>query len=293
MNSDKKKGTCLQSEKNKTAHNLSSCFENVRSERPLVECITNYVTVNGCANLLLAAGASPVMADDIEGAVEFTRIADALVLNIGTLTPWVREAMKTSLAIAKERGIPGVLDPVGCGAAASHTRLSLELLESGVSIMRCNQSEAKALLGLNAAAHGVDAAMADQVSEANLGEACANVAELARRYGCVAAVTGAIDIAASPDGRVAVIRNGHPMMADITGSGCMLSALTGAFAAANPGHWFEAVVVMLAAYGAAGEIAQKNLLPGEGSGSFEMRLIDAFNLMNTKTLQEYADYEFI
>ena len=112
---------------------LIRCFSRVREKHPLVECFANVVTTNGCANMLLAAGASPVMADDPVGAIEFTEKADALSINIGTFTPTFRDAIRGAQEVALRRGIPILLDPVGTGCAPSRTELSLEILKRGVS----------------------------------------------------------------------------------------------------------------------------------------------------------------
>lgn len=262
-------------------------FRILRTNRKLIQCFANTVTSNYCANLLLAAGASPVMADDIIGACEFAKKVDALTINIGTPLPYSSEAMAKALSIAKSRGIPTVLDPVGCGFVSSHTTLALSLLKEGVSILRCNQSEAKSLLGQTSHACGVDASPDDTVTEANLVEHKHNVLTLAQSFHCIAAVTGAIDVVAAPDGRVMVIRGGHPIMEQVTGAGCMLSALTGAFAACNPFDLFDAVVACLTIYADAGLRAYESLHADEGSGTFPIRLIDVIY----HSIREENDYE--
>ena len=270
---------------------LIRCFSKVREKHPLVECFANIVTANGCANLLLAAGASPVMAEDPAGAVEFTEMADALSLNTGTFFPMLRETARAAQETALRRGIPIVLDPVGAGCAPSRTELVLEILKRGVSVVRCNRSEANALLGLGASAHGVDASPDDAVTEDSLGRAVSDVRALAAKYKCVMAVTGAIDLVGDPDGRVAVIRGGHEIMTKITGSGCMLSALTAAYAGAEPKFLFEATAAALAAYGVCGKLAFESLKPGEGCGTFGVRLFDAMGGLDVTALHERLDYE--
>lgn len=270
---------------------LIRCFSRVKEKHPLVMCFANIVTANGCANLLLAAGASPVMAEDPAGAVEFTGIADALSLNTGTFFPMLRENALAAQEVALRRGIPVVLDPVGAGCAPSRTELVLEILKCGVSVVRCNRSEAKALLGLGASAHGVDASPDDAVTEDSLDRAVSDVRALAAKYNCVFAVTGAIDLVGCPDGRVAVIRGGHEIMAKITGSGCMLSALTAAYVGAEPKFLFEAAAAALAAYGVCGTFAAESLKPGEGCGTFGVRLFDAMDLLDVTALHERLDYE--
>lgn len=270
---------------------LIRCFSRVREKHPLVQCFANIVTANGCANLLLAAGASPVMSEDVAGAVEFTNMADALSINLGTFFPTLREAALAAQETALRRGIPVVLDPVGTGCAPSRTKLAMEILDRGVSVVRCNRSEANALLGLRGSTRGVDASPDDAISEDTLDRAVEDVRELAAKYNCVMAVTGAIDLVGSTDGRVAIIRGGHEIMTKVTGSGCMLSALTAAYAGAEPKFLFEAVAAALAAYGVCGKIAAESLKPGEGSGTFGVRLIDAMDNLDVTALHERLDYE--
>ena len=270
---------------------LIRCFSRVREKRPLVECFANVVTTNGCANMLLAAGASPVMADDPAGAVEFTEKADALSINIGTFTPTFREAIRGAQETALRRGIPILLDPVGTGCAPSRNELTKEILNRGVSIVRCNRSEANALLGLKGTTHGVDASPDDAITEETLDRAVSDVRALAARYNCIMAVTGAIDLVGGTDGRVAVIRGGHEIMTKVTGSGCMLSALPAAYAGAEPKFLFEATAAALAAYGVCGELAYESLKPGEGCGTFAVRLFDAVGNLDVTTLHERLDYE--
>ena len=270
---------------------LVRCFSAVRETHPLVMCFSNIVTANGCANLLLAAGASPVMAEDPVGTIEFTEVASALTINLGTFFPMLREATRGAQETALRRGIPVVLDPVGAGCAPSRTKLALEILDRGVSVVRCNRSEANALLGLRGSTHGVDASPDDAVTEDSLDRAVSDVRELAAKYNCVMAVTGAIDLVGGTDGRVAIIRGGHEIMTKVTGSGCMLSALTAAYAGAEPKFLFEAVAAALAAYGVCGKLAAESLKPGEGSGTFGVRLIDVMDNLDVTVLHERLDYE--
>ena len=270
---------------------LIRCFSRVREKHPLVECFANVVTTNGCANMLLAAGASPVMADDPVGAIEFTEKADALSINIGTFTPTFRDAIRGAHEVALRRGIPILLDPVGTGCAPSRDELSHEILDRGVSVVRCNRSEANALLGLKSTTRGVDASAADAITEETLDRAVADVRALSLKYGCVFAVTGAIDLVGGTDGRVAIIRGGHEIMTKVTGSGCMLSALTAAYAGAEPKFLFEATAAALAAYDVCGELAYESLKPGEGCGTFAVHLFDAVGNLDVTALHERLNYE--
>jgi len=258
----------------------------VREQRPLVHCITNYVTVNDCANALLAVGAAPVMADDIEEGAEIAGLAQAVVLNIGTLNRRTLASMVAAGQCASALGRPVVLDPVGAGASRMRTEAAWTLLRDvRVSVVRGNLSEVKALLGEAAVTRGVDAAEEDIRGEGVCGAAAAANA-LARRSGAVVAVTGATDVVA--DGRAEytlAVRNGHPLLARMTGSGCMLTAVTGAFCAVAPEQIFRAVAAALGAMGLAGEqAAARAERDGGGTGSFRVWLIDALSRMDEAAL---------
>lgn len=258
----------------------------VRERRPLVHCITNYVTVNDCANALLAVGAAPVMADDGEEVAEIAGLAQAVVLNIGTLNRRTLASMVGAGQRASALGRPVVLDPVGAGASRLRTDAAWTLLrEVKVSVVRGNLSEVKALIGVRAATRGVDAAEEDMRSEGLQG-AAASAKALARRTGAVVAVTGATDVVA--DGRakhIVAVHNGHPLLARITGSGCMLSAVVGAFCAASPEQLPEAVAAALGMLGVAGEQAAARVeRERAGTGSFRVWLMDALSQLDAGAL---------
>ena len=258
---------------------FGTALENVRATTPLVHCITNYVTVNDCANALLACGGSPIMADDIDDAPEITRICGGLVLNIGTLNARTIETMRAAGRVAGELGHPIVLDPVGAGASALRTNTAATLVdELPITVVRGNMSEVKTVAGAAAATRGVDVNPDDAVGEKNLASSAAFARELAGRLGCVVAITGAIDVVASAD-RAYAIRNGVPMMGKITGTGCMLDTIVAAYAVANPGRALEATVAAVAGWGLAGEVAAGRMGELDGNASFRTYLIDAaYNL---------------
>jgi hydroxyethylthiazole kinase len=266
-------------------------FENVRSMHPLIHSITNYVTANDCANILLACGASPIMADDADEAEEITALCSGLNINIGTLNRRTIPAMMISGRKANELGLPAVLDPVGAGASALRTRTALGLLEQvKFAVIRGNISEIKALALGSGTVRGVDADAADRITEQTLDRSAALAKLFAKQTGSVAAVTGAIDIVT--DGvRTFCIRNGHPMMSSVTGTGCQLSAITAAFAAANPGRVLEAAAAAVCAMGLAGEIAFRRLRPQDGSAAYRSCIIDAVFRMTPEELEEGANYE--
>jgi hydroxyethylthiazole kinase len=238
----------------------------MRRRRPLVHNITNYVVMDFSANALLAAGASPVMAHAAEEVREMVALAGALVLNIGTLSgPWI-EAMFLAGAEARSRRVPVVLDPVGAGATVIRTETALGLVrEIQPSIVRGNASEILALAQAGGETRGVDST---QAVEQTHGVA----RDLARKFGTTVAVTGPEDFVT--DGTRAVrVANGHALMARVTGTGCVASALTGAFAAVEADPWMAATATLVF-YGIAGELAAQG---GPGPGEFRVRLIDALD----------------
>lgn len=270
---------------------LADFLTRVRQQQPLVHCITNYVTANDCANLLLACGASPILADDPEEAAEITARANALVLNLGTLHSQTLPAMLAAGRQANALGLPVLLDPVGVGGSAFRTRAAAQLLaQVQFTAIRGNSSEIKALAQGSSPAHGVDAAPQDQLTSRTLPQTEALAQSLARRTGAVVALTGAVDLVA--DGQHSwLIRNGHPMMARVTGTGCQLSALSGAFLAASPGQAPLALVAALCTMGLAGELAARRLLPGQGNASYRTGILDAVYHLTPEELEAGASYE--
>lgn len=270
---------------------FATIFENVRKTCPLVHNITNYVTVNDCANIVLACGASPIMADDIGEVAEITALCAALNLNIGTLNSRTIDSMLLAGKTANTLGHPVVFDPVGAGASRLRTDTARRLLnEVKFTVIRGNVSEIKTLAAGSGTTKGVDADVADRVTEENLGEAVAFVKAFAAKTGAVVAITGAIDIVA--DAKTAYcIRNGHPMMSSITGTGCQLSAMTAAFVAANAEKPLEAAAAAVCAMGLAGELAHARLAPHEGNATYRNRIIDAIYHLTPAALEEGASYE--
>ena len=273
---------------------LRGIFENVQERTPLVHCITNYVTVHDVANVLIACGGSPIMSDEPRDVEDIQTTCGGLVCNIGTLNDRSIEAMRRSEAVARSLGHPIVLDPVGAGASKLRTQTAAEILEAGgVSCIRGNVSEIRALASGSTSTRGVDAAPDDAVTDANLAEMGAYLRQLAEASCCVVAASGAIDLV-SDAGKTYAIRNGHPLMARITGSGCMLSAVVAAYLVANPGRTLEAVTCAFAMYGVAGErAAQRAQRDGVGNATYSNYLIDAVSLMSADTLAQGARIERI
>lgn len=258
---------------------LKNALDTVRATTPLVHNITNYVTVNDCANALLAIGGSPIMSDEVADVEDITTICGGLTINIGTLNERTIEGMFVAGARAGELGHPIVLDPVGAGASALRTKTAADLLDKlSVSVIRANMSEAKALAGGASTTRGVDVCPDDVVTDENLDASVAFARDLAAKTGAVIAITGAIDIVADAN-RAFAIRNGSALMGRITGAGCMLSCVCAAFAVANRDNLLEAVVAAVAAMGLAGQTAQKRMGSMDGNGSFRTYLLDGlFNL---------------
>ncbi len=270
---------------------LGTALKNVRKTTPLVHCITNYVTVNDCANALLACGGSPIMSDEPLDVADIQTICGGLVFNIGTLNAQTIEGMKVAGAIATKVGHPIVLDPVGAGASKLRTETAGMLLDNyDVKVIRGNMSEMKALAGAAAATRGVDANPDDAVTDDNLAESAAFAKALAEKTGAVIAITGAIDIVADAN-TAYTIRNGVPIMGKITGTGCMLSCITAAYAVANPDMLLEAVVAAVAGMGVAGEIAATRMQPVDGNASLRTYIIDALFNMNARALEAVARIE--
>ena len=247
----------------------------VRERAPLVHSITNFVVMNYNANALLAVGASPVMAHAHEEVQDMAGIAQALVLNIGTLEPAWIGAMQLALQTARARGIPVVLDPVGAGATPYRNRALGELMRAGApSVIRGNGSEIMSVAGLSAATRGVDSA-------ASSNEAVDAAFALARDQRCVVCVSGADDHVVDAGGRWLTLSNGHPWMTRVTGVGCSASALVGAFAAVQPDPW-RATASAMACLGVVGELAaERAQAAGGGVGRLQIELLDGLQLLDS------------
>lgn len=270
---------------------FGSIFKNLREKAPLIHNITNFVTANDCANILIAAGASPIMANDPEEVFEITSICAALNINIGTLNKNLIPSMLIAGRRANELNHPLVLDPVGAGASEWRTKTAIRLLEEiPFSLIRGNISEIKAIALGSSSTKGVEADRGDRVSEENLEEEISFAKSLAKKLGAVVAITGEIDIVAD-EKRAYCIRNGNSMMAAVSGTGCQLSALIAAFLAANPDRILEAGAAAVSAMGLAGEIAYRRLNPPDGNASYRNYLIDALYHLTPEELERGAKYE--
>lgn len=270
---------------------LKTMLENVRAKSPLVHNITNYVTVNDVANVLLAAGGSPIMSDDADDVEDITSICGGLNINIGTLSKNTIPSMFLAGKKANALGHIVLLDPVGAGASRLRTDTANRLMqEVRFDAVRGNISEIKTLCTGSGSTKGVDADAVDAVTEANLGNGVQLVKTFAAQTGCIIAVTGAIDLVSDGE-RCWCIRNGRAEMSRITGTGCQLSALMTAFLVANPDRKLDAAAAAVCMMGLAGEIGWANMQPGDGNSTYRNRIIDAIFNMTGDALEEGAKYE--
>lgn len=255
---------------------LASALVSLRSSTPLIQCLTNTVVTNVTANVLLAIGAAPAMADLPGEAAEFATIASGVLVNLGTPYAEQREGMMLAAAAANVQGTPWVLDPVAVGALAVRTELAHRLLELSPTVIRGNASEIMALSGSGGGGRGVDAT--DGVEAAR--EAAL---DLARRTGAVVAVSGPIDLVT--DGtRTVLVHGGNELLTRITGGGCSLGAVCAAFAA-DADDVLAAVVAAHAYYALASERAAAKCA---GPGSFAMHFIDELAAISAEDLAAKA-----
>ena len=253
---------------------IGDALRRLREQKPLVHQITNYVVMNETANATLALGALPVMAHAREEVEEMVGLAGALVLNIGTLSPpWV-EAMVLAGRAAAARGVPVVLDPVGAGATRYRTETARRLLdELEVTVLRGNAGEVATLVGAEAEVRGVE-------SIGGGGDPADLARTAARELGVVVSVTGPVDHVSDGE-QVLAVANGHELLAAVTGTGCISTAITGCFLAAKPAEPLEAAAEALAAFGVAAEDAAAG---AAGPGTFHARLYDAIAALDPSTL---------
>jgi hydroxyethylthiazole kinase len=256
-----------------TTFRSGTLLKRIREQKPLIHHITNMVVMNDTANITLGIGALPVMAHAIEEVEEMVDFAGALVLNIGTLYPAQIEAMFLAGKRANERGIPIVLDPVGAGATRLRTETAYRLAtELRITVVRGNASEIAALVGIESETRGVESISVAETPEHIVRRA-------ARELGTTVAITGAQDLIAD-NNRLARVDNGHPLLASITGSGCMATSLIGAFLAVEP----DALLATTAALAAMGLAGEKAAPRSGGPGTFRSHLLDAVAALEEQTL---------
>ncbi|WP_455794060.1 hydroxyethylthiazole kinase [Clostridium butyricum] len=265
------------------AQKVVELLNRLKNKKPLIHNITNYVTVNDCANILLAIGASPIMADDLKESADITSIASALVINIGTLNERTIESMIASGKKANELNIPVVLDPVGAGASLFRNETTKRILEEiKISVLRGNMSEIKFIAGLESETKGVDASESDLKSDSDEGIRVAK--SLAKRFNCTVAITGVCDIVSDGE-KFVTIENGTKMLSNVTGTGCMTTALVGGYLGAceTKEDLFIAAISGIVSMGICGEIAEERA-GSIGLGSFHMAIIDAVSNLDEEDL---------
>ena len=265
-------------------------YENVMKEvkfrNPIVHCITNYVTVNDCANAILATGGSPIMADNPNEVVEITTISNSLVINLGTLNENKIIAMVKAGKMANHLNHPIIFDPVGVGASAFRKEAAKKLFSDiNFTVIRGNISEIKTLAKNFTASSAIDANINDLVTNSNLDETISFAKKFSQETGAIIAITGEIDIVANAN-KAFVIKNGCSTMAKISGTGCMLSAILGAFVAVGQSDILETTAYTTALMGYCGEIADQKIRNQDlGTGSFKVYLIDALSTITFPKLK--------
>lgn len=278
--------------------NLKNSLENVRKNNPLTHCITNSVTINDCANAVLAIGGSPIMAEDEEEMEEVVEIADVLVINIGKLSKEQIKAMNVSATHATKTNTPIVLDPVGAGISQLRNNTIKYLVENNnITAIRGNISEIKAianivgLLNTESAAKGVDVSEDDIISRDNLEINGNLVKELAKKLDTIVIASGPLDIISNGE-TIVVLDNGDEMMPLITGSGCMLTSIVGSCVAVNDP--FEGSILASIAMSLAGEKARKQVDENDlGTGSFRTFIIDYLYKTNVESLINESKIEIL
>lgn len=254
-----------------------SYLSKVRESNPLIHNITNIVVAGFTANGLLALGASPFMADACEEVADIAAMSAAVVLNIGTLNDAAIRSMLLAGQSANQHGVPLVLDPVGAGATAFRTEVTHRLVsELKITALRGNVAEVAHVIGESWTIKGVDAGAGE-------GDVPLLAVRAARKLGCAVIITGKEDIIT--DGSTTYVAgNGHPVLTQVTGTGCLLSAVLGAFLAVSGGAWLEAATEALSFYGVAAEIAAERTA-GRGPGSFQIEFLNQLALVTPEQYQ--------
>ncbi|KAK9058443.1 hypothetical protein SSX86_023285 [Deinandra increscens subsp. villosa] len=263
-----------QEETNPWGSKSWSYLSTLRQQSPLIQCITNLVSMDLMANTLLAAGASPAMIHSILEIPDFTPHTQSVLINVGTLTPEWLPAMKAAAGVANQFGKPWVLDPAAVGASGFRLKACLELIELKPTVIRGNGSE---IISLSMASIGSGKG-ADSLHESS--DALEAAKSLAKSSGAIVAISGSVDFVTDGQ-RVVGAHNGLPMMQKITASGCAVTALIAAFVAIDPTHAFEATASAFSVFGLAGEIGMGS---AKGPASLRMHLIDSLYALDQETV---------
>ena len=260
--------------------------QEVCTQHPLIHCITNPISVNDCANAVLAVGAQPIMAEHPEEVAAITRRASALLVNLGCVTDSRLAAMQVSGRESLDFGIPCVIDLVGVGCSLLRLQFARKFIGAfHPAVIKGNLSELKAFAGTPTAAAGVDAAADDTLTPENTERTLDQLSRLARRTGAVILATGETDIVANGDNAL-MLCNGTPMLSRVTGTGCVAGALTAVGLAAGDG--MTAVALAVSMLGISGELAAET---ARGTGSFRVALMDALNTLENNTFTKRLHIE--
>jgi len=255
-------------------------LEKVRTQKPLVHHLTNWVTIYDCANIVKVLGASPVMAHAKEESGDMAKLGSSLVLNIGTLTPDFIESMKVAAKSANKKGIPVILDVCGAGATPFRDEKSFELLDGvKIDVIKGNASEIARIAGENVQTKGVDSVDVEK-------DLIDIARQLAKKRNATVVITGKEDIIADKD-RHYIVKNGHELMAHVVGTGCMASSVIGTFCAVEK-DLAKASAAALACFGIAGELAAKE---SKGPGSFKESLYDNIYRLDKDTIEKMQRIE--
>lgn len=288
----------MTNQKESLLNSINETLSQIKEKNPLTHCITNSVTINDCANAVLAIGGSPFMAEDAEELAEVVTIADVLVINIGKLSKEQINSMHVSAKVANETKTPIVLDPVGVGVTQLRNKTTLDLINNyDIAAIRGNISEIKSIAKLvgvideNNTAKGVDVNIDDIITEENLSANGEIIKELANKLSTTILASGPIDILSDGTTTIA-IDNGDDMMPLITGSGCMLSSIVGTcIGGSEP---LEGTLIAILAMNLAGEKARAKVEEkDEGTGSFRTYLIDYLYKTNAESLVNESNIEIL
>lgn len=268
--------------------NFHDIFDNIKKDPAMVHCITNYVTINDVANIILAMGASPIMADDPLEVCEITSICDSLVINLGTLKQNTVKSMLLAGKRANELGHLIVFDPVGVGASKFRKETAMKLMqEIQFDVIRGNISEIKTLYKGNEKSYGVDANEADALTQDNLEQVIQMAKDMAQKTKAVIVITGKTDLIT--DGKeVYLVKNGVSEMSRITGTGCMLDGVIAGFVGSNKKQMVESVTAAVCAMGICGEYAKEK---ADGTGTLKVHLMDAMSHMNAEWMERSSQIE--
>jgi len=270
---------------------IGKLLENIRKKSQVVHCITNYVTADYCANALHAAGASPVMADCVCEVTDIVKYASALVINMGTVSLQRLRAIKATVRQANKLCIPVIFDPVGVAVSDFRLRNAIKLLnKEKVSVIRGNASEIKALAENKCCSKSLEVDADYEINDKTVCNIAAMAHKLSRKTGAVIVVSGKIDVIVYGD-KMCAVKNGHNLMSKVTGCGCVLSSIIGAFVGANSDNIFHSCIAAVSTMGVCAELAAEKLKPEEGTITFKNYIIDALFHISADRLEGKADYE--